>query len=98
MKKVLLNKYFLATLAFVLLLIFSKSNGIVRQIKQSRKIERLKAQKAYYKKEIENTKKTLNALQFDTARLEKFAREKYFMKKDNEDVFVIIRKSKDTKP
>ncbi len=94
MKKVLLNKYFLATLIFVLLLVFAKSNGIVRHFKQNRQMKQLKNQKEYYQREIGNTKKAINALLYDTARLEKYAREKYFMKKDKEDVFVIIRKDK----
>ncbi len=97
MKKVLLNKYFLATLFFVLLLVFAKSNGIVRHFKQTRKIKQLKNQKEYYQQGIENTKKAINALLYDTARLEKYAREKYFMKKEKEDVFVVIRKNKGEK-
>jgi cell division protein FtsB len=92
MKKVLLNKYFLATLIFVLLIVISKNNGIIRQINQTKEINQLENQIEYYKNDIENVKKSINALRYDTAHLEKYAREKYFMKRDNEDVFVIIRK------
>ncbi len=92
MKKVLLNKYFLATLVFLLLIVISKNNGIIRQINQTKKINQLEKQIEYYKNDIENVKKSIKALQYDTSHLEKYAREKYFMKRDNEDVFVIIKK------
>ena len=92
MKKLFFNKYFLATLIFVLLIIISKNNGIIRQINQTKEINQLENQIEYYKNDIENIKKSINALRYDTSHLEKYAREKYFMKRDNEDVFVIIRK------
>ena len=44
--------------------------------------------------EVEKNKKDLNALLNDPKSLEKFAREKYFMRKDNEDVFVIVKEKK----
>ncbi len=56
------------------------------------KIEQLQQKKQFYQSEIEKNKSALNALQYDTTQLEKFAREKYFMKKGNEDVYVVIRK------
>jgi cell division protein FtsB len=47
------------------------------------------ASKAYYEKQIEQTKKNLSELQNNPAALEKFAREKYLLKRDNEDIFVV---------
>lgn len=49
----------------------------------------------YYKKQAEIAKSEYNALFTHPDSLEKFAREKYLMKKDNEDVFVIVPKTKD---
>jgi cell division protein FtsB len=51
----------------------------------------LEQQKEYYQSEIKKDEAAINTLQNDTVFLEKYAREKYFMKKDNEDVFVIVR-------
>ena len=49
----------------------------------------LLASKAYYEKQIEQTKKNLNDLQNNSATLEKYAREKFLLKRDNEDLFVV---------
>jgi cell division protein FtsB len=45
--------------------------------------------KKYYQQQIEQTKKNLADLQNNAAALEKYAREKYLLKRDNEDVFVV---------
>ncbi len=97
MKKLLFNKYVLALLVFLALLLFSKSNGIIRLVNQFNEIKALKEQKNYYDREIENTRKLIKSLEYDTAVLEQYAREKYFMKKDNEDVFVIIESKEEKK-
>ena len=54
-------------------------------------VNKLQAEKEFYEKEIATVKKDLNELSTNLNTAEKFAREKYLMKKDNEDVFVIIR-------
>jgi hypothetical protein len=48
-------------------------------------------EKHYYLQEIESDKKATEELMTDTITLEKFAREKYMMKRDNEDIFLIVR-------
>ncbi|MBC7749174.1 MAG: septum formation initiator family protein, partial [Methylotenera sp.] len=53
-------------------------------------VNKLKAEKEFYNKEIAQVEKDLTELTTDQKKLEKFAREKYLMKKDNEDVFVIV--------
>jgi cell division protein FtsB len=54
-------------------------------------LNKLEAEKAFYTTETEKTVKDLTELTTDRAKLEKFAREKYLMKKENEDVFVIVK-------
>ena len=49
----------------------------------------LKEKKAYYLKEIEKAKQELTDFQSNPAAIEKFARERYMLKKDGEDVFII---------
>lgn len=54
----------------------------------------VKRQRAFYLDEIKKDKKATDDLLSDSASLEKFAREKYLMKKDNEDIFLIVPKNK----
>ena len=60
------------------------------QYKLSSEIGKLRQQEKFYTEEIEKNKLTLDILTNDTASLEKFARQTYFMKKANEDVFVVV--------
>ena len=85
------NRYFYTGLAFIIWMAFFDNDSLRVQMKLSNKINRLEQQKHFYQTEIEKNKNALNALKYDTTQLEKYAREKYFMKKDDEDVYVIIR-------
>lgn len=86
------NRYFYTGLAFVIWMAFFDNDNFREQMRLTHKIEQLQQKKQFYQSEIEKNKSALNALQYDTTQLEKFAREKYFMKKGNEDVYVVIRK------
>ncbi len=86
------NRYFYTGLAFVVWMLFFDNDSLREQMRLSSKIKQLDQQKSFYQTEIKKNKSALNALKFDTTRLEEYARETYFMKKDNEDVYVVIRK------
>lgn len=73
--------------------IFFDQESLIVQYELARVRIGLEKQKDYYNNEIEKDEASINTLQNDTVFLEKYAREKYFMKKDNEDVFVIVRDS-----
>ena len=92
------NKYVIALAAFIVLMLFIDHNDIFMQLNRRRQLNDLLASKAYYEKQIEQTKKNLNELQNSPAALEKFAREKYLLKRDDEDIFVlpILEKEKKT--
>jgi len=62
------------------------------QMERTGELKQLKKGKAYYTEQIEQMKKELSGLENDPASLEKAAREKYMMKKDNEDLFAIEEK------
>jgi cell division protein DivIC len=84
------NKYILTAGFFaVWMLFFDNRDIITTHIKHRGELNRLQASKAYYQQQIENTLRELEQLKSDPAVLEKYAREKYRMKKDNEDLFVI---------
>lgn len=88
--KILKNKYFLTTLAIIAWLLFFDKNDVFSQWDLIQKCKKLEKERSYYISEIENNKKELQELQTNKKSLETFAREKYLMKKDNEDVFVFV--------
>jgi len=84
------NKYFLVTAVFVGWMLFFDRNDLISQYDYRSEVNKLEEEKEFYIKEIAQVKKDLQELTTNKERLEKFAREKYLMKKENEDVFVII--------
>lgn len=85
------NKYFYTGLLFLIWWGFFDQESMIVQYNLSSLRSGLEEQKEYYNSEIEKDQAAINTLQNDTVFLEKYAREKYFMKKDNEDVIVIVR-------
>jgi len=65
---------------------------VTSHFRHARELRRLEQSKAYYEQQIAATKKELDQLKSDPAILEKYARERYLMKRDNEDVFLILEK------
>ncbi|MCX2479032.1 septum formation initiator family protein [Pedobacter sp. MC2016-15] len=87
------NKYFLSAAAFVVWMLFFDKNDMLSQYEYRAEVNKLQDEKDFYEKETAKVKKDLNELNTNLNTAEKFAREKYFMKKDNEDVFIIIRET-----
>jgi len=83
------NKYVLAIVLFGAWMIFFDHNDLFNQVKRSNELRDLEARKAYFQAQIKQTKKEVDELRLNASSLEKVAREKYLMKKDNEDLFVI---------
>ena len=90
-KKILLNKYFLTLVAFTVWMIFFDNNSLKRQRQLNRQIEGINAMKAYYQQEIARNEQAIYELETNMETLEKYAREKYLMKRDSEDVYIITR-------
>lgn len=89
------NKYFLATLIFLAFLIFFDDRDLLTNYQHRKQLKELEKSAQYYRQEIEKTQTELNQLRTDAATLEKYAREKYFMKRDNEDIFIIRPRTTD---
>lgn len=87
------NKYFLSVAAFVVWMLFFDRNDMISQYEFRSQVDKLQEEKDFYTRETAQVKKDLNELSTNLNTAEKFAREKYFMKKDNEDVFVIIKEA-----
>jgi len=83
------NKYLLITgLMLIWVGVFDRYS-IVTRINDEVELRGLKQQEDYYTKMIAQVKKNRDELISNQQTLEKFARERYFMKKDNEDVFIV---------
>jgi len=85
------NKFVLASAIFIIWICFLDENNLLERFQSLRELKQLKIDKLYYQKKIEEDRKRLNELKTDNDNLEKFAREQFLMKKDNEDVFVIVK-------
>lgn len=87
------NKYSITALAFLIYILFFDGNNLITQIKLNKELRELQSEKEFYEKEIATNKAVKKLLMSDLKQLEKFAREEYRMKKDNEDVFVFEYKN-----
>lgn len=85
------NKYTIASLAFVIWMLFFDRNDLPTQYEYHSQLNMLNAEKEFYTDETEKAKKDLHDLSSNPKQLQKFAREKYLMKKENEDIFVIVK-------
>ena len=84
------NKYVLVGSIVFLWVSFFDSQNLVKQSKLKEEIEDLQEKRNFYKTEIQKDSIALHELTTNPKTQEKFAREKYLMKKDNEDLIVII--------
>ena len=82
------NKYAITLAVFIIWLAFFDQNNFLVQYDFKKELKTLEQDKAFYLQEIKKTKAELNELTTNPVTLEKFAREKYLMKKDNEEIFV----------
>lgn len=85
------NNYILGASFFLFWMIFIDSNNLVNQFQLSRKLNQLEDQKEYYQERKEIITKEREELLSNPELLEKFAREKYLMKKKTEDIYVIVK-------
>ena len=91
--KPLRNKYLILFLLFILWIIFIDDYNLINQSKIKNTVDDLKSQKEFYINEIKTDSTELYQLQNNPAEQEKFAREKFLMKKENEDIFIIREKN-----
>lgn len=84
------NFYFLVGFLFIIWMLFVDTNDFYSQFKKRRKLADLERQKEYYIEKIQEVEKDRQELLSDRELLEKFAREKYLMRKRTEDLYVIV--------
>ncbi|MCO4291799.1 septum formation initiator family protein [Solitalea sp. MAHUQ-68] len=91
------NKYYLSLIIFFVWMLFLDRNDFVSQYEYRQKLSQIRKDQDYYKEEIIKVKKDVKELSTDPAQLEKFAREKYLMKRDGEDIFIIVPEDEEKK-
>ena len=88
------NKYIITFAAFIIWMIFFDSNSMINQYRLNKALDKVNKERLFYIQEIKQDKETAKGLMSNQDNLEKFARELFLMKRDNEDVYIIIEESK----
>jgi cell division protein DivIC len=83
------NFYFVTGLCFFVWMLFLDSNDLISRFKMSNKVRSLENEREFYQEKIAEVEKDRKELMTNKELLEKFAREKYLMKKATEDIFII---------
>lgn len=86
--KIIGNIYVLIITIFVVWMLFFDSNSLLNHLELKNEIDNLEKQKNHLQKEIAKDKETIKKLKNEQG-LEKFAREEYYLKKDNEEIYII---------
>ncbi len=85
---ILTNIYVLVLTVFVIWMTFFDTNSLLIHLELRREVKKLEKQKEFLKEEIAKDKKVIEKLS-DPEELEKFAREQYYLKKKNEEIYII---------
>lgn len=85
------NKYIISLIVFIVWMIFFDRNDLISQYSYNQQLNKLQDDKAYYIKSIDQNQLSLHELMSEPENLEKFARERYLMKKEDEDIFLIVK-------
>lgn len=86
--KPLKNPFVIILIIFVVWMAFFDANSYLIHRELNKEISDLELEKNYYKREIDTDKKAIKELSSEEG-MEKLAREKYYMKKENEDIYII---------
>lgn len=84
------NKYAITFFIFLVWMLFFDPHNFIDQIRLNRTLSNLEMEKEYYLGQIEKDRKAVLELITDTLTLEKFGREQYLMKRDEEDIYLIV--------
>jgi len=82
------NIFILIFVVFAVWMLFFDTNSLLTHLELNSEMDDLENEKEYYKREIKKDSKEIDKLSNDGG-LEKFAREKYYMKKEKEEIYII---------
>jgi cell division protein FtsB len=83
------NKYLVTLSLFAIWMLFFDKNDFFTQLQRKKDLAEIEESKSYFAQKIDESKKFSRDMQNNAAAVEKFAREKYHMKRENEDLFLI---------
>lgn len=89
------NQYFIAILIFVVWIVFIDRNNLISQYRLRKQLHNLKQEEKFYINATRADSTELYKLRTDSAYMEKVGREKYLMKRDSEDIYIISRPKKE---
>jgi len=91
------SKFFIAITVFTFVILFFDKNDLFTQMDRNRQLRELLQSKQYFTDQIATEQAILDKMKTNPGTLEKYAREKYLMKRDNEDLYSIPENSPNTK-
>ncbi len=94
---ILKNRYAYVGLAFLIWIVFLDQNNLFQQYKSYQELRNMKKKEAFLDSETVKNREMVEKLSNNRKELEKYARERYWMKKENEDLFIILPDSSATK-
>jgi cell division protein DivIC len=86
--KIVSNKYLLISLLFAVWMLFLDNYSYMDQRQLNKQIDELQDNKKYYQEEIKKDNQSIKLLK-NQDQVEKYAREKYYMKRENEDIYIV---------
>jgi cell division protein DivIC len=89
LRRIFGNKYLITGITFAVWMLFFDRNDVTLQLKRVHELKKLQESEQRMDKQITDTKRELSLLKTNPQTLEKYARERYLMKKENEDLFII---------
>ena len=92
--KIIKNKYLIALAVFILVILFAPRNNFPYYLQLNKQLKELETRKQFLEEEIRNDSISFSELEKSMEAAEKFGREKYMMKRENEDIYVIKEKDK----
>lgn len=90
LNKLFKNRYVFFLAIFAIWMLFFDQHNLFRQLKLSNELNEAKEQQEFYRSEYIKDSTLLYQLENDKEAMEKLAREKYLMKKDDETIFLIV--------
>lgn len=85
------SKYLVAGISFIVWMVFFDKDDVTLQWKRIKDLKQLQLSEKNMTDQIVNVKKELDLLKTNPSTLEKYAREKYMMKRDNEDLYIFVK-------
>lgn len=86
---ILFNRYTIISLCFIVWMIFFDQNSFFTHLELDKQIDNLEKDEVYFEENLRNEEEKLKVLTENPAEIERIAREKFYLKKDNEDIFII---------